>query len=317
MAHDLFPNFFLAGAPKAGTTTLYHELVQHPDVYMSPIKEPSYFAAEARLERMEPRYRAVLRRQEQEVRDGLEAGIEGYHTRGLVTQLEDYLRLFAQARGERAIGEASVCYLWSRTATSSILEVSPQARFLMILRNPVERAFSQYLHAVSDGHVSSTFREHICASLEHNGLMGPLHPFLEFGLYGEQLERMYRLVPRERVGVWLYEDTVRDRAAFLREVFRFLDVDPGFQPQSTKRHYRVEVPRSLGATRWLKRSGLWSVLRNATSQTTRERAKRLLYRKRSEVEMGAEERRFLVEYYRKDVTKLEQILGRDLAAWRQ
>ena len=145
------PNFFVVGAPKAGTTSLYHYLRQHPDIYMSPIKEPRFFSLEARPMNFEPSYQMRAIRQAEEVHEYLQGPMVGKCPSGIVYEWPDYLRLFAAATTERAVGEASASYLWSKTAASAIASRIPRARILMVLRSPAERAFSQYMNAVSDG----------------------------------------------------------------------------------------------------------------------------------------------------------------------
>src|ERR1700712_5644177 len=116
MAQQHIPNFFLAGAAKAGTTSLYHYLKQHPDIFMSPVKEPCHFAQEMRPENYAPELRVQLQRAMDDLRVRLRNGLEVSVGAGIVDRREDYLKLFENVREERAIGEASVAYLWSATA---------------------------------------------------------------------------------------------------------------------------------------------------------------------------------------------------------
>src|ERR1700709_1621457 len=113
MAQQHIPNFFLAGAAKAGTTSLYHYLKQHPDIFMSPIKEPDYFAKEMRPENFPHEIRVRLERAMDDLRGRLHNGLEVSVAAGIVDRREDYLKLFEGVREERAVGEASVSYLWS------------------------------------------------------------------------------------------------------------------------------------------------------------------------------------------------------------
>src|SRR5581483_5957338 len=107
------PNFFVAGAPKAGTTSLCSYLSQHRDVFMSPVKEPNYFAQEMRPENFEPRYRNSIRRRVEELHRRLQNEPMGELPSGITVDWEDYLRLFRGVAAEKAIGEGSVSYLWS------------------------------------------------------------------------------------------------------------------------------------------------------------------------------------------------------------
>src|SRR5215469_12354579 len=178
------PNFFIAGAPKAGTTSLYHYLDQHPQIYMSPIKEPSYFSLEIRLENFGPDMQELTRRDMPFLREYLDGPMTTKRWGGPITRWEDYLRLFRGVQEEAAIGEASVCYLWSETAPRHIAEKVPEAKILLILRDPTERAFSHYLHAVSGGITQGTFREYVELDLRcRNTKFTFRHPLLAYGRY--------------------------------------------------------------------------------------------------------------------------------------
>ena len=124
------PNFILAGAPKSGTTALYHYLRQHPQIYMSPIKEPCYFAAEIRPDNLTATHLQHIRRMSRKLPAPF-----GW----LVSEWDDYVRLFQDVQHETAIGEASVAYLWSETAATNIASRLPDAKIIAVLRDPSER----------------------------------------------------------------------------------------------------------------------------------------------------------------------------------
>ena len=115
------PSFFIVGAPKAGTTSLYHYLEEHPEVYMSPIKETNFFSSK--------------QMQEQEL----------YYDATPIQSKNQYLELFKDVSQEKQVGEASVSYLYYTGVAKKILEFNPKAKIVIMLRNPVERAFSHYL----------------------------------------------------------------------------------------------------------------------------------------------------------------------------
>ncbi len=312
----VLPNFFLAGAPKAGTTSLYHYLLQHPSIYMSPIKEPSFFASEVRRENFAPRFQAGLEREAQDLRIYLDGPLDTGRFGGIVADWGDYCRLFRNVRGQTAIGEASVCYLWSPTAARNIAQRIPDARILVLLRDPSERAFSQYLHGVTNGVIRCSFRQHIEQGLRHKpGLFDPHYPFLEFGFYAEQLERYFDSFPRKQIHIHLYEDYRRDTPAVLAGILRFLEVDPGVPLDTKLRHLQAQVPRALPFADMLKRSGIWQRGRRLLPSSARSAIKRLIYRQRQSLVMDPADQVFLRNYYRADVEKLEGLLGRDLRAW--
>jgi hypothetical protein len=286
------PNFFIVGAPKAGTTSLYHYLRQHPQVCMSAIKEPHFFAAEIREENIDRRLRGG----------------------GIVAVWEDYLRLFAHATNEPALGEASVCYLWSPTAPGRIAERIPGAKILVILRDPAGRAFSQYLHGVGNGAIRWTFREHIRRNLNHRGARLCVHyPFLEFGLYSEQLGRYFARFGRN-VWVGFHEDFKESPLEVYRDICRFLGVSQDFSPNMDRRYLEAQVPllRAIGL---LKRSGLWQAAARVTPPGLRPLIRRALMRKPGTTRMDPADRRYLVDFYREDIRKLASLLNRDLDGW--
>ncbi|HTJ30364.1 MAG TPA: sulfotransferase, partial [Acidobacteriaceae bacterium] len=311
----ILPNFFIAGAPKAGTTSLYHHLRQHPEVFMSPVKEPTYFSFEARPENFIAEKREWVRGHMENLRASLDGHLEGNRVRGIVERWEDYVKLFRNANGQKAIGEASVFYLWSKTAAPQIAATIPHAKILLILRHPAERAFSQYLHSLSDGHTSHSFSYSISEGLRNTGELSIYYPFLEFGLYSSQVERFFACFPREQVRVWLYEDTLAAPAKFLRDVSMFLGIDPGFVPDTSRRYFQMEIPRVLSISQPLRRSRAWRAVREHTPAAIRPLLKRVLYHKPGELKMNPADRRFLIDYYRDDIGKLERLIERDLSRW--
>jgi len=274
---EILPNFFIAGAPKAGTTSLHHYLDQHPEIYMSRIKEPHYFAPEVRLERFSKPLRARAERGARALREYLDGPMLESRFGGTVTEWSDYLKLFRQANGQTAIGEASVCYLWSESAAANIHAAVPDARIILVLRNPVDMAFSMYLQTVRSGAIQCAFREAIEMGLaQRGGEIDIFHPFLDFGFYYGQIKRMLETFSKERVRVYWYEDYQAEPMEMLADIFRFLRVDPGFCPDLSKRH---------------------------------------LESRRHAVALAAEDRAWLREFYRQDVEKLAGLLQRDLSNW--
>jgi hypothetical protein len=273
----MLPNFFIAGAPKSGTTSLYHYLSQHPEIYMSPIKEPHYFASEIRLERFAEGRRPEAEQDARALRAYLDGPMREKRFGGVVTEWRDYLKLFQQADGQKAIGEASVCYLWSESAATNIRGAIPDARIILVLRNPVEMAFSMYLQTVKSGALRCTFREAIEMGLEQRGgRIDLLHPFLDLGLYYEQVKRFLTTFPEERVRIYWYEEYQANPARMLADVFRFLEVDANSSLDLSQRYLEAGVPN---------------------------------------VVLDPDDRAFLTEFYRDDVRKLAGLSNRDLSGW--
>ena len=179
-------------------------------------KEPHYFASEVRPENLSREYRNQMA------------------VSGLATTWQDYLALFAGATDEVAIGEASVCYLWSPTAALNIFARIPNARIIAVLRHPADRAWSQYLHCVANGYVRRSFREQIDSCVRSRETQfSPTHPFLELGMYSRQIAAYLDLFPRENIRIYFYQDGL---ASIVGDVFRFLNVDCEFRADLSRRH---------------------------------------------------------------------------------
>ena len=210
------PNFLIIGAAKAGTTSLYDYLNQHPQIYMSPIKEPRFFALEG--EKLDFR--------------GPAQGIN----QTSVTTWEQYCQLFQEATTEKAIGEASTIYLSNPKAPHRIKHYLPEVKLIAILRDPAERAFSSYVHLVRDGYENLSFTEAVEAEptrIKEN--WQPLWYYKERGFYYEQLQKYFAIFKPEQIKIYLYEDLAVDSTAVIQDLSRFLGVDDSFTPDLTRK----------------------------------------------------------------------------------
>jgi len=302
------PNFFVAGAPKAGTTSLYYFLAQHPQVYMSPIKEPTFFGA---ADILASSVRDIVLQRVVHDRGPLERYLTGMHASGpLVLEWDDYVQLFRNVRDEIAVGEASVSYLWQPSAAGAIRARLPAARLVFLLRDPAERLFTQWLgSAWRDGHAS--FRERFLAALEPEGIGRTV---VAIGRYATHLRRFFEIFPREQVSVLLYDDYRIDPRGVLRAIFEFVGVDPAYPVDVSRRHGETWVPRSrvLHAVR----DRLFGAAPVAPWLPERvRRGLHWLYRRPPADKMSPADRRMVIDYYRDEILGTQELIGRDLSAW--
>jgi len=310
------PNFFIVGAPKAGTTSLWTYLDQHPQVFMCPLKEPSYFASELRPENFTAELRPRIDREMRALQRYLQGDLRTKRFGGLVSSFEDYLSLYRNAGNELAIGEATASYLWSATAARNIAGRIPHARIIINLRNPVDRAYSQYLQMLSAGVFRGSFAELIATSLEcRDQRLGIAWPLLEYGRYAAQIERYFREFPRAQIQISYYEDLQRAPQRLMTELFIFLGVDPGFVPDLSRRHHEPVIPRLNAVAYLLKKSGAWPYLRALAPAPLGPRLRSFAVRSRGSLQMPSADRVFLTDYYRDDIARLAVLLNRDLTSW--
>jgi Sulfotransferase family len=303
------PNFFVVGAGKSGTTSLYHYLRQHPQIYMSPVKEPCYFADEIRGKNIAAPFLKNLNRQSRQLPNAKPLG-------WIAQEWEDYAALFRDASGHAAIGEATAAYLWSATAAANIRRTIPAAKIIMILRDPAERAFSHYLHQLSTGYTRRSFRAHLhrCLRDDHREL-SIYYPFLEAGLYAGQVQRFLDLFPRDRVRIYWYEEAWRDARKFLEDLFTFLQVDPAFAVDTSRKTLERRAPRFHRAHYYLKKFNLWTPMRAAVPASLQTRLRRAAFTAGNSIAIDPADRQFLINYYRPDIERLSTLLDRDLNSW--
>jgi hypothetical protein len=310
------PSFFIVGAPKTGTTSLHRYLGQHPEIYMSPVKEPCYFASEVRLEHFSREFASSARSSGRRLLQFLDGPMSGLDPGGIVSNWEDYLKLFKNVHGEVAIGEASVCYLWSPTAAPHIHSRIPEAKIFMILRDPAERAFSQYMQYAANGLVRHSFREQIVRSARNTRHeFNPLYPFLEYGRYYEQVKTYLSLFPRANIRIYLYEDAWGDPPRFLKSIFEDLNVDPEFRADISRRSLQRREPRVLTGQYLLRKSGIMPRFRTLLPTAVQAGMRKALFKSNAAMRMDVRDRKYLCDYYRCDVEKLASLLDRNLGAW--
>jgi hypothetical protein len=295
---DQLPNFLIIGAQKAGTTSLYYYLDQHPQVYMSPVKEPHFFSYE---EQSQQKRAPRIRRPAESV-----------------SNLGDYRALFRGADSATARGEASPSYIYSENAPLRIRQLIPNARMIAVLRDPVARAFSNFVHARRDGREPlADFAAAIDAEEQRiRDGWGPLYHYRRKGFYYRQLSRYLELFDRSQLQIFLFEDLMTEPLRVTTVAFRFLGVSDEFQADISEKHNVSTLPKHnvagtlYGALR--KNSRLVSFAKKALPSAIRGYV-------RSEasepLRLSPEVRSELVGAFREDVLRLQQLIGRDLSFW--
>lgn len=296
------PNFLVIGAAKSGTSSLYMYLKQHPEIYMSPVKEPHFFSFD----------------DESKMTKG-----PGDPIHEAITNFDDYQAQFDGVTDEKAIGEASTSYLYRPESPERIHAMLPDAKLIVILRNPVDRAFSAYMHVVRDKRETSKDFAEALTKEESRKTAGwePIWHFTSVGHYYEQLKRYYDLFPKEQIRVYLYEDLNRDQENLLTDIYQYLDVDPTFKPGSTARYNasgQIKSETALKASKWLfsKPNPIRWFSRKVIPESWRLNFATWVRRSNlKRQEMPAKVRRQLQSDFTDEIKQLENLIGRDLSAW--
>jgi hypothetical protein len=298
------PNFLILGAAKAGTTSLHSYLKTHPGIYLSPIKEPLYFAF--------PETRPVFTGPNSKRRN---------QDPTIIWKIEDYRRLFAGRTSEPAAGEVSPQYLYRECSPGAIRKLIPEAKLIAILRDPADRAYSHFCHSRRDGREPlSDFAEALAAEDKRiaAGWWFNFH-YRNRGYYAKQLKRYLELFPREQILVLLYDDMVSDCQGLLRRICAFLGVDENHGFDTTERHnVTIGIPRSLFLDRFLNSTGpakrlIRRIVPADVRLSTFHRLNALNLAPQPAFDPSV--RRQLVSAFKPDILELEQLIDRDLSAW--
>lgn len=295
------PNFFIVGAARSGTTSLDRYLSQHPEIYITLRKEVHFFAAD-HFPRTGP-------------------GDEGLNRR-VIRDEEKYSQLFADVAKEQAVGESSVFYLCFPDSAQRIAQAVPDAKIIILLREPVDRAYSAYMFLVRDGRETLGFEEGLSREEERRQKgFEPMWWYKELGLYSSQVKRYLDVFGEERVKVLLYDDLCANPRQVLRDVFAFLGIKEDAAINTSVRYNVAGVPKSRR---------LYTLLDNFITQPTAleqyiksllplrlrvagaNKAMAVLLRP---VPLDPQLQAQLQEYFAEDVGKLEELLQRELHGW--
>lgn len=287
------PTFVIIGAAKAGTTALYWYLAEHPAVFMSPVKETNFFAYGRDA-------------------DGqLLFGNPDIH-RFPVTSLGQYQDLFAGAGSATAIGEASTMYLECPQAAGRIRERLPAARIICGLRNPVDRAYSDY-----QMYLRNRGRHLGAEDLDASAAWArPDSHWMRIGKYHEQLSRYFDAFPRGQIHIFLFDDLKRDLLGVVQELYRFVGVDPDFLPDLHTPHNVGGMPMSPLLERVLTKSAIKSAVEPWMPKPAINWLRRLRTRAMQPAPaLPGPLRKELIGHFRDDLARTSELIGRSLDHW--
>jgi hypothetical protein len=305
------PDFFIVGAAKGATTSLYNYLKQHPKIFLPEKKELYFFAFGGET----PRFKLA----------------DGTRRERVGVTAEEYFKLYEKSPGGCVPGDTSSWYLYYykeviRDIRKFYGSRAGDVKIIMVLRSPVERAWSHYCMHRGMGLMDLTFREAVVSGpgsfrekiIDPGAGYYPGYDYIGFGMYSRQVQAF--LEAFNRVKIFLYEDFSKDNRAVVNEIIEFLGLEPVDNLKTGRRLNVSGAPRSRWAELvgrlvyrpyFLKRIFRW-IFPGRFRYKIKMNISRFLYKKNR---MSREDRGFLIDIFREDILRLQDILGRDLSAW--
>lgn len=280
-------NFFIVGAPKCATTSVYRYLDSHPMVFMSKPKELNYFSAE----------------------DIKEQGL--YYKERVISTRTDYDNVFDKACGEKILGDASVSYFHYSSVPERIYEYNRKAKILIILRDPVERAYSHYLMDKRLGYIDTSFED-----VFHNrgSFTNHFQQYFQLSLYFIPVARYMKYFGERNVKVLFDVDIMNDTELVLSELSDFLGIqNVGYamnRQHNTYKEPRNAIVSALYSSGYIRRMAQKIVPRSVSASF-----KRYIFKNTDKPEVEESFKRELYRFYHDDITQLEKLIDKDLSYW--
>ena len=279
------PIFIIIGAGKCGTTSLHNYLNEHPQIYICPQKETFFFLDEVVQAKHQPW--------------------------GAVTDFSDYLALFADAPENSVIGEISTNYYAHPESAQLIYNLIPEVKIIAILRDPAARAFSSYQMHVRQGAETKEFDE----------LIEPDIKYIKRGFYYSQLLPFFQCFKPEQIKILLYDDLCKNPHSFIRDLFQYIEVDPNFIPNMSKKVREGGLPKNKALHKMVTqknivRTFVASMLKLFMPLELRQKIRSNLVKDNTyKAKLSGDSRKKLIEIYRDDILQLQDLIQRDLSGW--
>lgn len=296
-------NAFIVGAAKSGTTSLYYLLEQHPEVCTPAVKEPNYFSN--------------ISDSGDPAAPGAGPGDDSTVWTGSLQQYHD---LYRPTKQHTLKLDASVSYLYSNTAAKQIAAYDPESRIIMVLRNPIERAFSHYKHLLRDGRETASFEEAL--ELEQSriakGWEFSWH-LTAMGMYSQQIQRYLDHFDARQLHIITLEDLKKDPSAVITDITTFLGLSPFEYDLKQQERNASGVARSWILSRmvnWI--LGYKATINKIIPPKVSHKALQLFRSfniKKSDLKISDDLRRKLQATFKEDIQKTERLMGRSLDSW--
>jgi hypothetical protein len=297
------PNFLIVGAAKSGTTSIHYFLKQHPQIFMSSVKEPKFISSQS----LTFPFRGIG-----------DSDVE----KTICKDFSSYRSLFKKAKGEKILGEASTDTLYYADKSVEVIKkILGNPKILIVLRNPVDRAFSNYVHLVKDGRENLNFAEAL--EEEENRIKNNWDYFWHYkslGMYYRQVKSFLENFPE--VQIFLFDQLKDNMVQLIKDVFSFLEVDVSYEIKNSETPLNASgIPKNIVMQKFLSTHNVFfrtgrkllndTFLEDPLAKFSAKLRKKNLARKK----MDSGQRKNLVEFYREDILNLSDLIHEDISHW--
>jgi len=289
----LLPNFICPGAQKSATTTLYNLLHQHPDVYLPDVKELHFFDNEEK------------------------------YLKGILWYEKVF---FSEVKGAKIIGDITPIYMYLDRVPQRIYDaLGKNIKFIFMLRNPVDRAYSHYWMSYRRGYEKESFEKAI--ELEKDRIrIGNFEKinfsYIERGFYSKQIKNFLYYFPKKNMKFILFEDLIRDTSNIMKQIFSFLEVDSNISINCNIKSNPAKMPKSIMLRDFIQKPS--TLVKKTTkllipNKKLRQKAiqaiENINYRKFEKPELKLETKYKLLKIYEEDIKEFENVIDKDLSLW--
>lgn len=296
-------NLFIVGAAKSGTTSLYHYLNQHESVFFPQVKEPNYYSnifSEDKQAYKKPKPNKF------------------YHHK-IINSKKEYFLLYKGSESYSIVGDASPSYLWDLNSAARIHKDFPNAKIIIILRNPIQRAFSHYLMNLRSGlEQDRNFYSALLRDQKNSQEVwgdGKSMLYVSLGMYSSQIQSYYNYFDKNNIKVLLYEEFFENLAYSVTGLFKFLNIsnskDDTLNLDTSFNAYAS--PKNKLAELLIKHKQKLGFIRKFAPPMLKQN---ILFKSSEKPKIDDKTYNYLAKIYKKDIEKLEEILGRNLSLWK-
>ena len=305
------PDIFLIGAAKAGTTTISDWMAMNPKIALARIKESNYFSKEIDPNKFSKEFSSISPSIPIKYWEGDK--LEFRH-QGFIKDSQSYARIFEHSQEGQKLADCSTSYFWSKKAPDLIKKNSPNAKVLLILRNPVDRAWSHYRMARKYGLTQEGFLKELEKDFLSESVWGRSQNFYHLSCYSESLTRWMQNFDKSQLKIEIYESFFDHPQENWDRVCDFFGVEANSISELDKKH-ESQDPRSPKIQKIIFKMKL-KTIRFFIPEKLYFYLKNLLFYKKPEV-LNSEIRNEAMKYFTNDIDRLETLMGRSLSLWNQ